>query len=396
MFTDYIKGYVVIKIDGIGKERFITLCGKRSIVLKNIYMQNNVYYARLSWDEYRRIPEIVHRTAVEAVLVEKHGLPFLLSGLYKKWNMIWGLATGLCIVAILNCFIWSVEFQDLTNITTEQMERYLLEEGVDFPCFKGNVSCEKLKESMRKAFPEVSWVSASKEGCKLILRVKEQETVSGDQNTTVGEERQQVLVAQEEGKIVSMITRRGTPCKKEGDTVEKGEVLGDGDVYTYNQDGTVKNVYHYTPDADVLIEHSLQQHIKIPARKMVKEYGKKRRLFWIRIGEKEFSAESFLHPKKAMELVKDYPLQNRLLRGSSFILFGSEDVYPYTYQLVPYSDLERNNIIREKTDLMIERLQEKGVSIRQKNVTIEKNDDNWDIVVKFVLWSKQSVVQGWF
>ena len=84
MFTDYIKGYVVIKIDGIGKERFITLCGKRSIVLKNIYMQNNVYYARLSWDEYRRIPEIVHRTAVEAVLVEKHGLPFLLSGLYKE------------------------------------------------------------------------------------------------------------------------------------------------------------------------------------------------------------------------------------------------------------------------------------------------------------------------
>ena len=132
MFTDYIKGYVVIKIDGIGKERFITLCGKRSIVLKNIYMQNNVYYARLSWDEYRRIPEIVHRTAVEAVLVEKHGLPFLLSGLYKKWNMIWGLATGLCIVAILNCFIWSVEFQDLTNITTEQMERYLLVEGVEF------------------------------------------------------------------------------------------------------------------------------------------------------------------------------------------------------------------------------------------------------------------------
>ena len=63
MFTDYIKGYVVIKIDGIGKERFITLCGKRSIVLKNIYMQNNVYYARLSWNEYRRIPEIVHRTA---------------------------------------------------------------------------------------------------------------------------------------------------------------------------------------------------------------------------------------------------------------------------------------------------------------------------------------------
>ena len=45
---------------------------------------------------------------------------------------------------------------------------------------------------------------------------------------------------------------------------------------------------------------------------------------------------------------------------------------------------------------MIERLKEKGVSIRQKNVTIEKNDDNWDIVVKFVLWSKQSVVQGWF
>ena len=102
MFTDYIKGYVVIKIDGIGKERFITLCGKRSIVLKNIYMQNNVYYARLSWDEYRRIPEIVHRTAVEAVLVEKHGLPFLLSGLYKKWNMIWGLATGLCHLKLLH------------------------------------------------------------------------------------------------------------------------------------------------------------------------------------------------------------------------------------------------------------------------------------------------------
>ena len=84
MFTDFVKGYVVIKIDGIGKERFITLCGKRDIVLKDICNSDNAYYAVISWDEYQRLPEVIHRTAVEAVLVEKHGLPFLLSRLRKN------------------------------------------------------------------------------------------------------------------------------------------------------------------------------------------------------------------------------------------------------------------------------------------------------------------------
>ena len=393
MFTDYVKGYVVIKIDGIGKERFITLCGKRNIVLKNICSRNDAYYASLSWDEYKKLPEIIHKTAVEAVLVEKHGLPFLLSYLRQKWNMIWGIGVGICIVLVLNSFLWAVELQDMTSITGEQIERFLLAEQVDFPCFKGNINCEEMEESIRMAFSKVSWVSVSKNGCKLVLRIKEQESVSQDESKSAVEERQRYLVSSEEGEIVSMITRIGTPCKKEGDMVEKGEILVDGDVYTYNQDGTVKNVYHYTPDADVLIEHTLQQHIIIPKKKMVKEYGKPKSFFWIRIGGIEFSAERFLNPEKSMELVKEYPIQNRLLRGNSLILYGHTEVYPYTYSLVPYTDKERNEIIQEKTYLMIQRLQEKGVSIRQKNVTIKKNDDNWDIVVNFVLWSKQSIIK---
>ena len=52
------------------------------------------------------------------------------------------------------------------------------------------------------------------------------------------------LVAEKEGEVVSIITRSGIPRVTAGMKVNKGDILVEGGVPIYNDDGTVKR-YDY-------------------------------------------------------------------------------------------------------------------------------------------------------
>lgn len=94
---------------------------------------------------------------------------------------------------------------------------FLKEQGIHFGMSRKKISCSALAASLRREFPEITWVSAGFSGTGLRFEIRE---------GTVGEkaepeEKSCSLFSTLDGVIDSMVTRQGTPLVRAGDEIKK-------------------------------------------------------------------------------------------------------------------------------------------------------------------------------
>ena len=59
------------------------------------------------------------------------------------------------------------------------------------------------------------------------------------------------------------------------------------------------------------------------------------------------------------------------------LFYGTKTIQEYEMVRQKYTEEEMNAAMQEEWNKIISTLEEKGVQITEKNVTIKKNDDNW-------------------
>lgn len=90
------------------------------------------------------------------------------------------------------------------------------------------------------------------------------------------------LVAEYDGVITDMIVRSGIPQVTIGSQVAKGDLLVDGKVPIYAEDGTIREYRMVIADADIRMEHSGHFRIFLPADYILKKIYRqgKNRIFY--------------------------------------------------------------------------------------------------------------------
>ena len=81
MLTDilkFIKGYLIIRVTGYSPERFLNLCGRHGIVLWELRNRKTEYEMCISISGFRKLRPLVRKTKTKVVILERHGLPFIL------------------------------------------------------------------------------------------------------------------------------------------------------------------------------------------------------------------------------------------------------------------------------------------------------------------------------
>ena len=153
----------------------------------------------------------------------------------------------------------------------EYLERTSVRHGMK----KSDIDCAQIAKDIRKHFNDIKWVSASIEGTRLIIQVKEntdtiKEEVSKDQTVTD-------LIASEEGEVVKIITRTGVPSVSVGDHVKKGDLLVSGRVEIKNDAGEVTEYRYQSADADVYIKTTERYEASLPIHYEKKVYTDKKK-----------------------------------------------------------------------------------------------------------------------
>lgn len=275
-------------------------------------------------------------------------------------------------------FIWDIRIEGNFALTEDVLLDYLEEQGVHTAMKKSALEIAELEQALREDYDLITWTSVQLRGTTLLIHIKENEMPVYDNRNQAEADKGMDLVAEKEGVVTYIITRSGVPQVACGDSVRKGDVLVSGAVPVYNEDTTVRRYQYVQADADITISYarnlSLEEEIAYDEKCYTGETieipvvgtGEKEVAFRIRKVPYDFYDTS--EEKKQVQLLDHLYLP---------VYYGKRTVQEY--EIVPkmHTDEEMKTLLQERFRKIISTLNEKGVQIAEKNVTIKKNNKKW-------------------
>ena len=257
-------------------------------------------------------------------------------------------------------FFWDLASFSFFPDTSEELD---VRHGV----LKKDLDCSYIAARMRERFPDITWVSAKISGSRLILEIKEN---GAPEKTEEAEKIPFDMTAQTDGVIVSMVTRQGTPLKKQGDVCAAGEVLISGRLDIKNDSGEIIGYEYTQADGDIYIQHDLEYYQDFSMNYEKPVYtGEKRKGFLLRLGnyyvrlKRKSGWENYdtVTKLKQIKLTENFRLP---------VYYGSIVDYAYEKQEFTYSEKEAKEKAAENLNRLLESLKEKGVQISGNHVKI--------------------------
>lgn len=370
----YIKAYVELILTGQNVERFLNLCVFHDIVFKQLADDGETYRCLLSVEDFYRIKDMIRKTGVKVVISGRYGLPFLFQKTMKRTGLVWGVGLLVCLLVFSQKILWSIEVHGNEVVTQHQILDVIAAQQVYVGMFLEEINYVALEEAVRGAFADIVWCSVSREENRLQVFVKEKEpeakSLATDEELkkmlgilTVEADGYTNLVAERDCYIASMVIRKGFPGVTSGE-VKRGDVLVYGQIPVLADDGTVKTYLMEKASAKINVIYSQEYIDTLESTYVRKEYTGRERYGFL-LGGKEYSFGCF----------GQYDREQICRLGGSIKPFTIVRYKEYQYVEYKYSSAEMENILYGKLEDFLEGLEEKGIQIIAKDVTIKGNVD---------------------
>ncbi len=376
-WVQYIRGYVKIKVWGYSTERLLNLCGNHDILVWDIVNHGDYDTMKISVRGFFALKPLLKKTGTRAAVLQKYGLPFLMSKMQKRKMFVAGLLGCLLFWVIMAGYIWNIEIEGNYVLTEDVLLDYLDERGVHVAMKKSRLQIEDLEKALREEHDIITWTSVQVKGTTLLIHIKENEMPDYEQNETTREDGID-LIATKSGIVSYIITRSGVPQVALGDTVEKGDVLVSGAVPVYNEDTTVRKYQFVQSDADILLRYTESVSVKRDILYDEKLYsGRQKKMIMLGVNDKEWNLRFGKVPYEQYDISGEKKQVRLLDRLYLPIFYGEKTIQEYEMVKKKHTSDEMNAIMQEEWRKITATLDEKGVQIAEKNVTIKKNDNNW-------------------
>ncbi len=277
---NFLRGYVIIRIEGLTLERFLNLAASNDIYLWDI---NRVDYTTLemkvSIKGFRQLKEVVKKVGCRVELIEKKGFPFFIYELKQRKMLGLGFIVFFALIFYLSSLIWHIEVIGNETVATDEILETLEKENIKKGIIKYRVDKDYLENLLLKKYDIFSYLSVNIEGTKLTIEVKERDIPPEliDKDTPCN------IVANKKGVIEKVIARNGRVAVKKGDVVQKGQVLITGIISDEYSD--IQMYVH--AEGEVLARTSYSYKVEEPIVKTVKvETGEVYKRYQLQIGEK--------------------------------------------------------------------------------------------------------------
>lgn len=364
-------GYLRILVAGFFSERFLNLCSANEMDVWELEPVKDGVLCCMTLPAFRRIRPLARKAKVRVRIVERFGFPFFLYRNRKRKGMFFGMVLFCALLYALSLFVWNISFEGNYHYTRETLLGFLESEGIRYGMRKKGISCEKLEEGIRSAFPEITWVSARVSGTRLLVKIKENEVLSSipEKDNSPCD-----LIAEKAGTITRMVVRQGKAAVAVGDVVEPGQVLVSSELSIMNDSGeAVRTAYvHAEGDIYARTEYSYQKKISKMHTVSVKT-GKRRLGAGVKAGPYQWSfllpawgENSWQYQSESSQLClfEDFylPIYFERITGEEYLLYDRS--YTQDEVLKLSEQLEEN---------YLKNLLEKGVHIIENNVKIQEN-----------------------
>ncbi len=382
-----LQGYIKIRITGYSPERFLNSCKYKEIEIWGLTSKPAGYEMYMKVQDFRKLKPLLRKTRTRITVLERCGAPFFMHRYRKRKILFIGAALCVLMVFFFSRYIWRIEINGNQSITDQVLLEYLESEKTFHGMKIKDVLCEEIVTNIRKQFPEIIWVSASIDGCNLIVDVRETTDTFqvGQTEQAPGD-----IVATADGIVTEIITRSGVPCVEVGDEVSAGDVLVSGAVEVLNDAGEIVRTEYVVADSDIFAEVKVSYDDICEKYYQKKEYQKSKYKQWyLNVGNLHMAVGFPKSKKKQYELQAN---QRQLIFNESFRLpvsYGIQSGKTYLVKKAEYSKPEILAILDERYDWFCRELEGSNVVILEEN--IEKTDIGEGIRYSGFLKVRQSI-----
>ncbi len=351
------------------------MCVHHSINIWELRPEYQAYSLYITVKSYRKLRPILRKTKMKATIQERYGLPFFLFRYRKRRLFAVGFVFSLISIYGMSLFIWNIDVRGNQFYSDEYIVEFLNDNHVYKTIFKSQIDCEDIVFELRKNFEEITWVSAHIEGTNLIISIKENEEISSENKTNMEPDVGYDIIAEEAGKVVSIITRNGSPMVHEGDLVEVGDILVSGRMEILDDSKTVSQYKYVTADADIILETEIAYEDAENFTYDKKVYtGLETSVEYIKVGGYIIETPIYHITDLPYDIVTKELYLAPEQQDRYQLSFGRKN-YRY-YQLMPtsYSQNELETIINDRFSIFCDDLSKNGVNIVEKYVTISYDE----------------------
>ncbi len=378
----YADGYVRIKLWGNGIERFMVLCAHKQMPLWDAEAQGKYVYTNMRLKDFYHCKMLAHKAGVRAVVVERHGLPFFMSKIYKRSFWVVGFSLFLAGWLISTNMLLHIDICGNYSISEDVFKDFLREQNIFIGMWKKDILIEELEKEIRREFEQVTWTSGKLDGTVLIIDIKEYDkpiiSEEDQQKVSWQQEEGSSLYATADGMITGIYVRNGVPMVKKGSEVKRGDLLVEGQVPVYKEDQTVAYYQYYDADADISIETTVEVSYELPKVYIEKNYtGRSSEGTYFYLGQKVYRNK--WGERKFQYKDVSYEQNSSISIGDVSFGVGTFSTKEYMKIEKEYTEEEAKRLLTDKFDKNNLILIEKGVQILEKNVTIEIIMDTWTL-----------------
>lgn len=372
----YIRGYVRIRITGYSPERFLNLCSHHQIRLWGLKPCGHAYEMYLSIKNFRKLKPILRKSNMRIKVLERRGLPFFLNRNRKRQAFFIGVILCLLLVYLMSLRIWNIHISGNYSHTDEGVLQFLASKDIYHGMLKRKIDCEQIVKAIRSEYDDVIWVSASIQGTRLFVQMKENmDMIREEPEEEI--EAPADIISDADGIITEMITRKGVPQMEAGSEIKKGDLLVSGSVPVLDDNKEVTGYQYHIADADIYIQTEIPYESRMEMTYQKKVYtGQKRKALLLEAGPYVIQAGILFHRFPESET---YVKKKTLRIGEHFdlpIKIGVKEIRAYTFSDTEYADSEIRKKMTEEFNRFCKELRKKGVQILENNVKIYKDHGN--------------------
>ena len=314
-------------------------------------------------------------------IVERFGLPFFLHKYRKRKMFFAGALLFAALIFLMSRYIWNIDIRGNLTYTDETLLKFLKTCEVENGMRVSEVDCARIVKDIRKEYDDIIWVSASIQGTRLIIQVKENEDTipaMDEASENPDQEKPTDIVADRDCVITRIVPRNGIPMVSEGAEVKTGDVLVSGQVPVMDDAGTVIAYQYHESDADIqgrtVIEY--QDEMDLGYEEKEYYYDKKTHLplekneYFLKLGRYTLEFGNIRNQYRAWEM---YGYEKQLCIAENFYLpisYGKKTARPYESGEIKYSKKELQQRLSRKFQQYCKDLEKKGVEIIENDVKI--------------------------
>lgn len=222
---NYLKGYVIIRVEGLTLEKFLNLASNNDIYLWDVKrIDYTLLEMKVTTGGFKALKNIVNKVGCRIYLMDKIGFPFFISKLKARKMLGIGFLLFLALIFFLSSFIWSIEIIGNEKIKSEKFLNVLEKENVKSGIMKSKIDENEVKNVILKDIEGLSFANVEIRGTKLIVEVKEQDLPPD----TIDKDSPCHIVAKKKGIVEKIVAKNGKRVVNEGDIVKKGQILISG------------------------------------------------------------------------------------------------------------------------------------------------------------------------